>query len=107
MKRKLKHNSKHKSAGLYVNSVNQVKVVFNHTRPYLEPLNNRNKIVSIYYAFMYATLWITMTLYILLFDMMSLPVKESVIKVNLEITTQSILFYLLQKSYVLCEIGFS
>jgi len=48
-----------------------------------------------YYAFMYATSWVTTSLYMLLFDMRSLPVMESVIKLNLEITTQSILFSLL------------
>ena len=39
---------------------------------------------------MYATSWVTTSLYMLLFDMTSLPVMESVIRVNVEITTQGI-----------------
>jgi len=44
-----------------------------------------------YKAFTYATSWVTPSVYMLLFGMTPLPVMNSVIKVNLEITQQSIL----------------
>jgi len=48
--------------------------------------------VGNYYAIMYATSLVTTSLYMLLFNMALLPVMVSVIRVNLDITTQNILF---------------